>query len=232
MSYEDIDESIANCTELEQIIGDLINELSQTPQEKRKKLSLEIDQKIKALKQDLDFMDCEINEMEEGQIQDEYQEKYRFHKETVEKFESKLAMLSKPKDEGNQNVTAKDLMGKATNLQNQQKSSLDRSLEMANAAQETGNATLEEIKRQEEVMSKAADELDNMDGELDRAKKVMHGMLTRAAGDNCVRILVIIVVLCIIGVIVAECVAPGSIKNQVEKGFTTEGGGDNNTEII
>ena len=233
MTYnEDIEESIANCVELEKIIEELIQEYTDTPGQK-KKLQLEIDSKIKSVKTDLDFIDVEISEMQDGPMKDEYVEKYKEHIETVRQLENTFAMAVKPpEEEKNNNVAVQDLMGKAVNLQEEQKNSLTNTIQMAQASQDLGTNSLEEIKRQQDQMNKMDQDLDAMDSELDRAKVVMKQMVNRAAGDNCVRVLIILVCLCIIGVIVTEIVAPGTIKNQVEKGFTTEGSGTNQSEII
>ena len=233
MTYtDDIDESIANCTELERVIGELIEELTNTETNQRKKLQLDIESKLKALKQDLDFMDSELTEMPDGSVKDEYMQKFQFHQETLHQLEDSFAFAAKPPEEKNNNITANELMNKTTELQEQQKYSLSNSIAMANASLQIGSDTAVEIHRQMDQMNKISDDLDQMDGELDRAKVVMKGMVTRAAGDNCVRVLIILVLLCIIGVIVAEVVAPGSIKNEIEKGFTTEGSGTNSSQII
>ena len=233
MTYnEDIEESIQNCEDLEKVIEELIQEYTDTPQGQKKKLQLEIESKIKSLKTDLDFIDCEITEMQDGKVKDEYTEKYNTHKQTVQELENALAMAVKPPEEQNNNVSAQELMGKAINLQEQQKNSLSNTIQMAQASQDLGQDSLVEIKRQQDQMNKMDQDLDVMDSEIDRAKVILKQMVNRAAGDNCVRVLIIIVLLAIIGVIVTEIVAPGTIKNQVEKGFTTEGSGSNQTEII
>ena len=231
MSNEDIEESIQNCENLEKVIEELIQEYEDTPQGQKRKLQNEIESKIKSLKTDLDFIDCEITEMQDGKVKDEYTEKYNTHKQTVQELENALAMIVKPKEEQNKNVSANQLMGQAISLQQQQQSSLQQTIGYAQVALGAGSASIEEIKRQQDQMNKMDKNLDKLNSELDVAKVYLKQMVGRGAGDNCIRVLIILVLLCIIGVIVTEIVAPGTIKNQVEKGFTTEGSASNQTEI-
>ena len=71
---------------------------------------------------------------------------------------------------------------------------------------------------------KPSNDLNEMDSELFRAKKIIKVMFTRAAGDKCLRILALLVLLAVIAVIVVECVKPGSVKKSTEGWFNVENG--------
>ncbi|EAY10989.1 hypothetical protein TVAG_446910 [Trichomonas vaginalis G3] len=232
MVNENIEESIANCTELEKDIGEAISRIPETEQGQRRKLVREIEEKIKALIQDRDFMDCEINEMQPGEERDSYQEKLEYHNECIKQLQDQLVIAQRGSDQENQK-NAQGLMDDALKLQNIQKNSLDNSLSMVENMKQIGADTAVEIKRQQEQMQKASSNLDNMDSELDRAKVVLKNMFGRVAGDKCIRVLAIIVALTIIAAIVVSIVKPSAIKNTVEQSFSSSGGtSDNSTGII
>jgi hypothetical protein len=81
-----------------------------------------------------------------------------------------------------------------------------------------GTATLEDIAHQRETLEKASNDLNAMDSESERAKKIMRSVLTRAAGDNCVRLLAILVILAV----VVEAISPGAVKKNSDAWFDNE----------
>lgn len=232
MVNENIEESIENCTRLEQDVGEAIARIPETEPSQKRKLIREINEKITALKQDRDFMDCEINEMQPGEERDMYEEKLKYHSESIQQLEDQLAIAQRGAEENN-NKNAQELMGDALKLQNIQKNSLNNSIAQVEAMKQIGNDTTIEIKRQQEQMQKASQNLDTMDSELDRAKVVLKQMFGRLATDKCIRVLAIIVAIAVIAVIVVEIVKPGAIQQSVEGAFTNQGGTDGNgTEAI
>jgi hypothetical protein len=127
-----------------------------------------------------------------------------------------------------QGVTPQDLMGRATNLQEQQKKSPDNSLFVVGQIEGVGAATLVGIGNQRETQQKVSSDLNGMDTELEHAKKIMKSMLTRAGGNNCVGLLAILVILAVVAVVamvavvVVEAVSPGAVKKNSDAWFNNE----------
>lgn len=55
-----------------------------------------------------------------------------------------------------------------------------------------------------------------MDSEVSRAKKVIKVIMTRAVGDNCIRVLALLFLLSVLAVIITKSIKPESTKKQVE----------------
>ena len=95
MTYnKEIDERIKNCEDLEKIIKDFIMKYNNASEEQKNDFQIEIDNKIKSLKIDLDFIDNRISLMNDIKIKDEYISKYNIHKQTVQQLENDLKAVN------------------------------------------------------------------------------------------------------------------------------------------
>lgn len=54
---------------------------------------------------------------------------------------------------------------------------------------------------------------------LKRARIILKKMLTRAAGDTCVRVLAILVICAVVVIIIVEAVKPGAIARSIDGWF-------------
>jgi hypothetical protein len=188
-----------------------------------------IEQKISRAREYVQSLDADISEITEQRDADEYRRKKDEHDQAVQLLEGLFRdanrSIQTEEQARAQGLTPQDLMNRATNLQDEQKKSLDNALFVANQIQTVGAGTLEDIAHQREVLDQTSKDLTAMDSELERAKKIMKQMLTRAAGDNCVRLLAILVILSVVAVVIVEAVSPGAVKKNSDAWF-------NNDEIV
>ena len=224
----DVEDAISICTDGEREIGQMIESLSGTKAGERRRLINDIELKLRKLSDDINYLLTEVDTLTDGAVKTEYKSKYQMHKESLTQLQDNFAFAgrnqavdeaSKPKV-----INEQKLMDDSKKLQDQQKNSLDQSLQTISNIEQVGGDTALEIKRQQDQMAKANDNLETMDSELDRGKKVIKGIVTRAAGDNCVRALAILIIIAIIGIIVLESTGLGSVKEQVDSwiNFETE----------
>ncbi|KAH0791584.1 putative plant SNARE 11 [Histomonas meleagridis] len=220
----DINSYIQQVISIEKGISSAFDQLPGTEGPQRRGVLLEISEKIRRAKDYVSSIQMELFDIDDESTQEEYRAKYEEHNRIVTQYEEQLRNAeSRAQNEEKargQGATTKDLMGKSLELQNQQKTSLDNSLRTIEEAKQVGGDTLVEIGRQKEVLEKTSQELNEMDSELYRAKKIMKVMITRAAGDKCVRILALLVLLAVIAIIVVEIISPGAVKKQAEGWFS------------
>lgn len=225
MSYSaDIEDAIKQCTNIERAISDLLEEVVGTEGTERSRMIQDIMSKISKAKDYASTIEMELYDITDTEANEEYRSKYELHMKSIAQLEEQAKIVSRKKEEAQKPLTTSDLQAASLNLQQQQKDSLSRSLSTAEQVKESGARTLEEIQRQEQQLEKADGHLDEMDSELNRAKKVMKVIMTRAAGDNCVRVLALLVLLAVLAVIIVEAVKPGAVKKQVDGWFSPEDG--------
>ncbi|OHT06224.1 vesicle transport through interaction with t-SNAREs 1A-like protein [Tritrichomonas foetus] len=229
MSYSvDIKYYIQCCTDLEREISDMLEQVPDTNGAERRNLLKEIESKVSRAKEYVSSIQMEVLDITDDELNEQYTEEYETHNAEVTRLEEEVKAAGKSAQQEEKakasGVTTQQLMDKSKDLQEIQKRSLDNSINTINNIKEVGNDTLVEIDRQKEQLEKARNDMVEMDSELNRAKKIMKVMITRAAGDNCVRVLALLVLLAVIAVIVVEAVSPGAIKKQVDGWFTAESG--------
>lgn len=223
METADIDDYFSSLTEIEINISRALGEIAEMQGEEKRQFSRNIEDSLNEARHFLTSIDLELCDLPES-LKPEYEGKKNHHQQVVTQYEDQLKATTRGingQKEGP--LTDKDIANKALDLQNQQKNSLDNSINMVNQIQDVGNSTLEEINRQEGKIGEAMDNLEMMDDELERAKHIMKQMVYRATGDCCVRILAVIVVIVLVGLIVIEIVKPGAIKK------TSDGWFENNS---
>lgn len=223
----DINSYIHEVTSIEERISEAFDRLPGTDGPQRREILLEISQNIRRARDYVSSIQMELYDLD-PKYEAEYQAKYEEHSAAVGRYEDMLkdeeATARNAEKAKGQGLTTADLMDKSLLLQNEQKNSLANSLATISQAKETGADTLVEIARQKEVLEKVSTELNEMDSELFRAKKIMKVMFTRAAGDRCLRILALLVLLSVVAVIVVECVKPGAVKKSTEGWFSVDTG--------
>jgi hypothetical protein len=186
MAYTtDLEFYLKQCTTLEREARQLLDELpSMDVNQKRSTLRV-IEQKVSRAREYVQSLDVDISEITDERIADDYRRKKDEHDQTVQLldglFRDANRSIQTEEQARAEGITPQDLMKRATDLQDKQKQSLDQSLVVANQIQTVGAGTLEDIAHQREVLDKASQDLTAMDSELDRAKKIMKQMFTRAA---------------------------------------------------
>lgn len=80
---------------------------------------------------------------------------------------------------------AKQVLQAATNVQKDALESLKRSEQLQNVTEETGKTTLATLQRQTEQMYQIDEELQNLQGSLDRASREVRWFYRQMAGDKC-----------------------------------------------
>ena len=223
----DINSYIQEVTRIEDDIAEAFDRLPGTEGPQRQEILKKISQNIKRARDYVSSIQMELFDLD-PKYEAEYQSKYDSHNKKVTEYEEQLKneeTTARNQEKAKvQGLTNKDLMDKSLKLQETQMNSLTNSINTINQAKETGSETLVEIARQKEVLEKVSNDLNEMDSELFRAKKIIKVMFTRAARDKCLRILALLVLLAVIAVIVVECVKPGSVKKSTEGWFNVENG--------
>lgn len=225
---DDIRMNITRCKQLQSYLASKFEELKgATNPNYRSKTIIEIQKTLDAYKSSLYIIRSEIDEIDEN-------DDYKYSTGALRDAENTFKMLSRSWDEysnllsdaqrsaNNVQRSDNELMNDITSMQKGQTQSLGRTIQNLKNAHNAADMTLEEQKRQQEALLKVGEDLDEMVSELERAKKYLRAMLTRAAGDVCVRVLAIIVLIAVIGVIIVEIVKPGSVASAIESGFKSE----------
>ncbi|KAK8887075.1 hypothetical protein M9Y10_038111 [Tritrichomonas musculus] len=231
MSYKvDIDYYVKQCTDLEREIDEQLSQVQDTEGAERRNLIKELESKVARAKEYVATIQMEALDISDADDQEKYNDEYEKHNDEITKLEEQVKTAGKAAQAQEKakasGMTTQDLMDKARDLQEIQKQSLDNSINTINEINTVGQGTLEEIDRQKTVLEKAQNDMVEMDSELSRAKKIMKQMVNRAAGDNCVRILALLVLLAVLAVIIVECVKPGAIQKQVNGWFSSESGNE------
>lgn len=224
MSYNtDIEYSLGEAEKLIKDLESLLEEVSGTDGAARRELIREIEQKLNRAKEYVTGAQLDIADLADEEMVDRYTE-------MVNDYDTKLQSLSvaaknasdrakREEQERAKGVTAKDLMGRTTAIQEQDVKILAGVANTLTTVQGMGNEQLAEIERQKQKLAQATEHMTTMDSELARARKVLKQMVTRAAGDNCIRVLAILVIIAVVAVVVVEVVKPGSVKKQSEGWF-------------
>lgn len=231
MSYKvDIDYYVKQCTDLEREIDEQLSQVQDTEGAERRNLIKELESKVARAKEYVATIQMEALDISDADDQEKYNDEYEKHNDEITKLEEQVKTAGKAAQAQEKakasGMTTQDLMDKARDLQEIQKQSLNNSINTINEINTVGQGTLEEIDRQKTVLEKAQNDMVEMDSELSRAKKIMKQMVNRAAGDNCVRILALLVLLAVLAVIIVECVKPGAIQKQVNGWFSSESGNE------
>jgi hypothetical protein len=225
MSYNaDLDFYIKQCTTLESEARNLLQQAASAEGNEKRNLLRTIDQKVSRAREFVTSIQMDIGDLKNDDLINHYTREGDNHDQIVRQLEEDARQASQSAQQEeiarSQGITPQDLMNRSTALQKEQQKSLDNSLYTIGQIQATGADTLDEIGRQKEKVNEASKNLNEMDSELARARKIMKVMLTRAAGDCCVRILAVIVILSVVAVIIVEAVAPGSVKQQSDGWFS------------
>ena len=229
MTYNvDIDYYVKQCTDLEREIDEGLNQVQDTDGAERRTLIKELETKVARAKDYVATIQMEALDISDEDDHERYNDEYEKHNDEITKLEELVKSAGKSAQAQEKarasGLTTQDVMNKALDLQEIQKNSLENSINTINNIQEVGSETLNEIDRQKKVLEEAQNNMVEMDSELSRAKKIMKQMVNRAAGDNCVRVLALLVLLAVLAVIIVESVKPGAIKKQVNGWFTSESG--------
>jgi hypothetical protein len=235
MSYNaDLDFYVKSCSTLETEARNLLNQVSSAEGNEKRSLLRTIDTKVSKAREFVTSIQLDIGDLTNEDMISHYTRLGEEHDEVVRLLEedSREASRSAQREEvaASQGLTPQDLMNKSLSLQKEQSKSLDNSLYTISQIQAVGGETLDEIARQKEQINSVSSNLNEMDSELARAKKIMKVMLTRAAGDCCVRVLAILVILAVIAVIIVEAVAPGTMKKQTDGWFAGGEVGEGDTQ--
>ena len=206
----------------------MIENLAGKSPAERNSQCVKIEEKFQSLEQSINNIDLEISEMPKGPVKDEYRTKYNSHLTSMSQLRDNFDFAGRRQAiqdiQSQRNIDEKKVMNDALALQNSQKTSLDQSLGTITNIERVGNDTAVEIQRMQNQLQNATNNIDVIDSEMGRAKVIMKSMITRAAGDNCVRALAILVVIAIIAVIVVDVLSPGTVKKQVDGWVTVESG--------
>jgi t-SNARE complex subunit (syntaxin) len=224
MTYNtDLEFYLKQCTALEREAGELLQQCEEAEGNEKRTLLRSIEQKINRAREYVMSIQTDLVDLTDPQMLADYTAKGEEHDQQVKLLEAQYQRASRQaRDEEQaraQGISPQDLMGRARDLQEEQKRSLDNDLYLLGQIQDVGAGALEEINRQKGQLESTSGHLTEMDSELARAKKIMKVMITRAAGDNCVRLLAILVIIAVVVVIVVEAVMPGSTKEQVDSWF-------------
>lgn len=219
---------VEQCTELEREIDEGLKTIQDTDGIERRNLIKVLESKVELVKKYVATIRMEITDVYDEDDQERYNEEYEKHNNEIKKLEEQVnsagkisQVQEKARASGNE---IKDVMNKATDLQQIQTKSLDNSITKITNILEEGNRTLIEIDRQKNYLEVIQNDLIETDSELNRAKKVLRNMFVKAIRDKCVIILLILVFLSIVAILIVECIQPGAIKKQYNGWFKSESG--------
>lgn len=223
----DADYYLNECRQVLDDANRMLEDVSSTDGNDRKRLLRDIGDKIRRAQTGIQAVECDIVGFDD-EIAEQYEERVRELQAEINEADEKLkeatADAKMSEQARAQGVSKEDLMQKATNLQQGQIDSLGRAVGALTQAQETGENTMVELQRQQEQLGHAIDHMETIDQEIARAKVVMKQMFVRAAGDQCVRILAVLVVIAVVALIIVEAVMPNTIKETAEGWFNTATG--------
>lgn len=224
MSYNtDIEYSLGEAEKLINDLTSLLEEVKGTDGAARRELIREIEQKLNRAREYVTGAQLDIADLADADMVNEYTERVNNYETTLQNLsaEAKNAadQAKRQEQERAKGVTAKDLMGRTTDIQDKDKRILTGVINTLTTVEGMGNEQLAEIERQKQKLAQATEHMTTMDSELARARKVLKQMVTRAAGDNCIRVLAILVIIAVVAVVVVEVVKPGSVKKQSEGWF-------------
>lgn len=205
----------------------MLADVDSTEGNDRKRLLHDISEKLRRANECIQSMEVEISNFED-ELEQEYEQYVNELRAQLNDLDEKLKEATRMAQMSEQarakGLNVHDLKGRALDMQRDQNESLDRTSGMLNQANDVGQQTLVELQRQQEQLQHANENMDTMSNELDMAKKAMKQMLVRAAGDQCVRILAVLVILAVIAVVVVEAMMPGTVKETSEGWFSTATG--------
>jgi chromosome segregation ATPase len=224
MTYNtDLEFYLKQCTTLEREAAELLQQCEEAEGNEKRTLLRSVEQKINRAREYVMSVQTDLVDLTDPRMIEDYTAKGEEHDQRVKLLEEQYQQASRQaqvqEQARAQGISPQDLMGKARDLQDEQKRSLENDIYLLGEIQTVGAGTLDEIARQKGQLDSAANHLSQMDSELARAKKIMKAMVTRAAGDNCVRLLAIIVIISVVVVIIVEAVMPGATKEQADSWF-------------
>lgn len=223
----DADYYLNECRQVLDDANRMLEDVSSTDGNDRKRLLRDIGDKIRRAQTGIQAVECDIVGFDD-EIAEQYEERVRELQAEINEADEKLkeatADAKMSEQARAQGVSKEDLMQKATNLQQGQIDAMGRAVGALTQAQETGENTMVELQRQQEQLGHAIDHMETIDQEIARAKVVMKQMFVRAAGDQCVRILAVLVVIAVVALIIVEAMMPNTIKETAEGWFNTATG--------
>ena len=224
MSYNaDIVFSLGEAEKLLKDLEELLEEVKGADGADRRALLREIDQKLARANEYISGAQLDIADLADPDLIEQYTEQVNTHEETWQRLSTAAKEAGKQAQLEEQarakGVTTQDLMSKSTAIQEKDKQILSNVSKTLDEINNMGNEQLAEMERQKEKLAQSSQHMSEMDSELKRARKILKVMITRAAGDNCIRVLAALVIIAVIVVVVVDQVKPGSIKQQTEGWF-------------
>jgi hypothetical protein len=231
MTYTaDLDYYIRQAKALGTEARNLLGECAKTQGNERASLLRTIDQKIAKARDFLQAVEIDIPEIRDEKVLSEYNSVLEDLRGKIRILEQEARAAVQEAQVAEQNRaagrTTADLMAKSRSLQQEQLTSVDNAITTIERIQSTGADALTEIGRQKEQIGHTSSDLHEIDSELVRARKILKRMLTRAAGDTCVRILAIAVILSAVAVIIVEAIKPGTVKKTADGWMNNDGQGE------
>jgi len=224
MAYTvDIEFNLNECEHYQETIETILNDVQDASGSERRDMIRSIEQNIESARNYIEQAELDLSGVGDFGTRDRLSQRIEGNKDMLADLEARAKDAKQQAQLADQAVaqglTPDDLMNRTTAIQKQSERALDGALTALDGAEHQGNASLIEMQRQREVLGKASEQMNEMDSELARARKILKVMMTRAAGDNCVRVLALIVILAVVAVIIVEAVDGGAIKESVEGWF-------------
>lgn len=226
MSNGNIDFYNKQYANLEKEINEGLNQVQDTDGMERRNLIIELKAKIDNARNYVIMMQMEAPNISNEEDHENYNDELEKYNQKIAKLEEEVRNAENLAHEQEKskikNMSPHNLMKKSLDLQDKQKDSLDNSIVIINNIQTEGNKITSEIGRQKKALEDMQNNMIDMDSELSRANKILKHMINRAATDNCVRVLILLLILAVIGIIIVVCVKPNAIKKQSNGWFNSE----------